>query len=625
MCGIAGFFYQNVQPREEMCQRLRVMTQAMAYRGPDGDGHFVSSSNRGGLGQRRLAILDLTPTGAQPMRDDSGRFAFVFNGEIYNYRSVREELLKQGEKFRSTGDGEVLFRLLMIKGPEALPQLRGMFALAVWDEQEQSLLLARDRFGIKPLVYTESTDVVAFASEIKGLRASNFIGGKINLVGFQYYLQWGSIAPPITWMSDVQSLLPGHWRKYRLGQPVQEECFADIRKTYVSPQRPILHLERHYPEVVRDAVEESVKHHLESDVPVGVFLSGGIDSSSLVSAVRSVSSNRVQTYTITFQEAEFSEAAIAEQVVKQFETEHHVLQVTARNIKHDLPCILNHLDQPSGDGINSYYVSKAVADVGLKVVLSGTGGDEFFGGYPSFRWLPKVHARSLLLRWLGPLVQVLQKPHRREKWRHLHHHAGDWIESYRAVRGLFLPHELPLIAGPRLLDSFSSVTEQVKQLEQNMLRPLDAEQPTATVSRLEVKHYLGVQLLRDIDAMSMAHSLEVRVPLVDHVLAGTLWPRLSHFPRYLKNKRLLYQSLRRPIPPAVFNRPKQGFTFPFAHWIKHDLRDFVREGHQYLAQEGWINRQLPEQLQTGFDAGLVHWSRLWSLAIFGQMAMRGPS
>jgi asparagine synthase (glutamine-hydrolysing) len=187
-----------------------------------------------------------------------------------------------------------------------------------------------------------------------------------------------------------------------------------------------------------------------------------------------------------------------------------------------------------------------------------------------------------------------------------------------------LPHELPLIAGPRLLDSFFSVTEQVQELEQNLLRPLGPERPTATPSRLEVKHYLGVQLLRDIDAMSMAHSLEVRVPLVDHVLSETLWPRLGYFPGLLKNKKLLYASLRRPLPPAVFNRPKQGFTFPFARWIKHDLKDFVREGHRYLADGGWISRQIPEQLQTGFAAGLVHWSRLWSLAIFGQMAMRGP-
>lgn len=186
-----------------------------------------------------------------------------------------------------------------------------------------------------------------------------------------------------------------------------------------------------------------------------------------------------------------------------------------------------------------------------------------------------------------------------------------------------MPQEIDLIAGPRLLDCSSKIKEQVSQLEHNLLAPLNGEQPLASVSRLEVKQYMGVQLFRDIDAMSMAHSLEVRVPFVDHVLAATLWPSLAYQPWLLKNKRLLYESLRRPLPPAVFNRPKQGFTFPFARWLKHELKEFVREGHLHLAKEGWINPQLPERLQDAFAADQVHWSRLWSLAVFGQMALRG--
>jgi asparagine synthase (glutamine-hydrolysing) len=624
MCGIAGYFSQEPRSQVELQQPLQTMMHALRHRGPDGEGRYLSAKGHACLGHVRLAILDLLPTGAQPMQDLARRYALVFNGEIYNFRQLREDLLRQGHSFRSTGDTEVLLRLLMLEGPEALARLRGMFALAFWDEQERTLLLARDRFAIKPMVYVETPEGVAFASEIRALRAAGFSTGKPHPSGFQYYLQWGSIAPPLTWICDVQSLLPGHWRRYRVGLPVQEGVFADIRAAYRTGKEPVPEKASYF-RTVRDAVEDSVRHHLESDVPVGVFLSGGIDSSSLVSAVRSVSPNRVQTYTVTFEEAEFSEEALARQVALHFDTEHHTLQVTAKHIRDDLPHILDHLDQPSNDGINSYYVAKAVAQVGLKVVLSGTGGDEFFGGYPAFRWLPQVHRCRSLLRWLGPLLGTLQKPHRREKWRHLTRYAGDWLESYRAVRGLFLPQEIPLLAGPRWQDQRQQITDEVMQVENNLLSPLFAERPPATVSRLEAKQYLGVQLLRDIDVMAMAHALEVRVPLVDQVLLPTLWPALGTHPQWMQNKRLLYESLRQPLPPAVFQRPKQGFTFPFAHWIKHELKDFVQEGHAWLARDGWIHPRLPERLRTGFDAGQVHWSRLWSLAIWGHMAARGSS
>jgi asparagine synthase (glutamine-hydrolysing) len=618
MCGIAGMFLKEPMAPTALEARVGRMTACLAHRGPDGDGYYVSPAGRVALGHRRLAILDLLPTGDQPMRDPLGRYTLIFNGEIFNFRSLREQLLQRGETLRSTGDTEVVLRLLMAEGPVCLAKLRGMFGLAFWDEQEQSLLIARDRFGIKPMVYTETADGVAFASETRALREAGWAGSEIDPAAFLYYLRWGSIAPPLTWLRDVRSLLPGHWRRYRPGHPVETGCFADIRQLYVNREGPGLS-EADFREATRAAVESSVKAHLESDVPVGVFLSGGIDSSTLVSALRSVTPSRVQTYTITFEEAEFSEEPIAAEVARRFETEHHKLRVTATNIRDDLPRILARLDQPSNDGINSYYVSKAVAATGLKVVLSGTGGDEFFGGYPSFRWLPKLHARRKVLRWLGPMLQKFQKPHRREKWRHLVTHAGSWTEAYRAVRGLFLPHELPAIAGPRLQ---GNLIDQVGEVEHELLSPVGAERPPATVSRLETRQYLGVQLLRDIDAMAMAHSLEVRVPLVDQDVASTLWPTLGARPELMTNKRLLYETLRHPLPAAVFNRPKQGFTFPFQQWLKDDLREFVDVGQRHLADAGWIQPQLPATLRAGFDAGAVHWSRLWSLAVFGQMAMQ---
>jgi asparagine synthase (glutamine-hydrolysing) len=621
MCGIAGLFQHQPPERDALAERVRAMTASLAHRGPDGEGEYFSPKGRLALGHRRLAILDLNPTGDQPMVDATGRYAFIFNGEVYNYRALREDLLSRGVTLRSTGDAEAVFQFLIREGPACLAKFRGMFALAFWDEHEQSLLVARDRFGIKPLVYAESPEGVAFGSEIRALAAGGWISDELDPAAFLYYLQWGSIAPPLTWKRDAKALCPGHWRRYRPGRAVESGCFADVRELFIT--RPGADLsESELRARTGAAVEESVRLHLESDVPVGVFLSGGIDSSSLVSAVSTVTGSRVQTYTITFDEAAFSEEPIAADVARHFGTDHHTLRVTARLIQDDLPHIIEHLDQPSNDGINSYYVSRAVAQTGLKVVLSGTGGDELFGGYPSFQWLPNVNARRHMLRWLGPLLQGFQKPHRREKWRHLVRHASDWAESYRAVRGLFLPHELPFILGERVQGQLKGLQAEVQKIEREVLSPTGTERPAASVARLESRQYLGVQLLRDIDAMAMAHALEVRVPLVDAELAATLWPGLGSQPALLANKRLLYETLRRPLPPSVFNRPKQGFTFPFAQWLRRELREFVEAGQRHLVDQGWLDRHLPDRLRDGFEAGTVHWSRLWSLGVFGQMCLR---
>ncbi len=618
MCGIAGVYMTEKQPASELHASVQRMTDSIKYRGPEGEGIYLSPTGYVGLGHRRLAFLDLNPTGDQPMQDVTGRYCLIFNGEIYNYRALRERLLCQGVTFRSTGDCEVLLQMLMTEGVAALAQLRGMFSLAFWDNQKQELLLARDRFGIKPLVYSERGNQVAFASEIKALEAVQFAGNAIDPAGFYYYLLWGSIAPPLTWRSGTSSLSPGHYRLYSPGQPVRTDCFADLRHIYVSNEKPVKEVE--FREQVGAAVEESVKLHLESDVPVGVFLSGGIDSSSLVSAVKQVSTNQVQTYTISFEEGDFSEEPIAAEVAKQFDTDHHVCTITAQDFLNDWRTIFEHYDQPTLDAFNSYYVSKVVAEAGLKGVLSGTGGDEFFGGYPSFRWLPKVQSRRGVLSWLGPLLQSFQRPHRREKWKQLCKAAGQPLETYRAVRGLFMPHEIADVAGPTLQDQLTASRERVNELESNWLLGVGKERIHATVSRLEARQYLAAQLLRDIDVMSMAHSLEVRVPLVDHVLAETLWPALGSRPELMENKRLLYETLKRPLPEAVYQRPKQGFTFPMERWVKNELKPMVMEGMQVLVQAGWLAPNVPLHLEQAVQSGALHWSKPWALAVFGQLA-----
>jgi asparagine synthase (glutamine-hydrolysing) len=629
MCGIAGFY--SSQKRSDLPELVRRMTSSIHYRGPEGEGFYTSPSGHVCLGHRRLAFLDLNPTGDQPMQDTANQYSLIFNGEIYNYRDLREHLKARGVTFRSTGDCEVLLQMLIHHGIEALPKLRGMFSLAFWDENKQELLLARDRFGIKPLVYAEQGNDVAFASEIKALEAIDLAGQQIDPVGFYYYLLWGSIAPPITWRQGVHSLAPGHWRRYSPGKPTQSGIFADMRSMYCNsspvsdrgrsarPAPPGSDDEKSFRASIGHAVEQSVKLHLEADVPVGVFLSGGIDSSTLVSAVKQVSSNPVQTYTISFEEGDFSEEHIAAEVAKKFGTQHHICKITASHFLNDWQTIFGHYDQPTLDAFNSYYVSKVVAETGLKGVLSGTGGDEFFGGYPSFRWLPKVQSRALGLRWLGPLLQSFQKPHRREKWKHLCRVAGQPMESYRAVRGLFMPHEVGMVAGPALLDRLAKTEAAVRDIESTWLQGVGEEQLHATVSRLESRQYLAAQLLRDIDVMSMAHSLEVRVPLIDNVLCETVWPRLGTMPHLMQNKRLLYETLKRPLPEAVYQRPKQGFTFPMERWVKNELSPMVMEGMQALVSAGWLNVAVPAMLMEAVKTNAAHWSRPWALAVFGQL------
>lgn len=552
------------------------------------------------------------------MFDSTGKYAIIFNGEVYNFRALREKLLAKGVKFRSSGDCEVVLYLLMHEGIEALAQFRGMFALAFWDEQAQSLLLARDRFGIKPIVYAERSGEMAFASEIRGLDAAGYGSANIDPAAFYYYLLWGTIASPETWLQGVHSLKPGCWRRYQVGQEVAGGCYADVRSIYL--ERGEVKSAAVLREQTGPAVEESVRHHLESDVPVGVFLSGGIDSSSLVSAVRSVSTSRLKTYTITFGEARFSEESIAKEVARRFETDHQVCRVSAQDFLKDWPSIFAHYDQPTLDAFNSYYVSKVVAEAGQKVVLSGTGGDEFFGGYPSFRWLPQMYQRRLLLRWLGPLLAAFQKPQRREKFRYLARHANDLAEGYRAVRGLFMPHEIETVLGPAVLDQLKNTREKVNQWEAEQFAGVGAENQLGTVSRLEVRQYLGAQLLRDIDVMSMAHSLEVRVPLIDHVLAETLWPSLGRHPELMNNKRLLYETLRKQVPESVYCRPKQGFNFPMEQWVQTELVPMIGEGMNYLAEKGWLSKTVPTLILQAIENQTVHWSRPWALAVFGQLA-----
>jgi asparagine synthase (glutamine-hydrolysing) len=628
MCGIAGVV-DYARPLADVPSLSARLDSALAHRGPDGSGTWTSPSDSVPgvlLVHRRLAIIDPGPRGAQPMSTSDSRHHIVFNGEIYNFRALRAELESRGERFWTDSDTEVLLRMLALDGPASLSKARGMFAFAFWDSMECSLLVARDRFGIKPLYTATMGTRVAFASEVNALRTSGVVESTPSAAGVLAFLEWGSIPPPLTWTRGVDMLPPGTWRRWTPRATMTSGTFADVRTAYAG--RSSAH-DGGKPLQARVAasLRDSVRAHLVADVPVGVFLSGGIDSGALVSCAASLGAANLQTFTVGFDD-ESSETARATLVAAAFGTRHHQLHLSSGDVARDLPSVVERLDQPTIDAVNSFYVSRAVASTGIKAVLSGAGGDEVFGGYPSFTRLPRAMAAKRVAGPLWPLIAPLAgivMPERlRARWRHFASTNGNFAEAYRVQRGFLLPDEVHAIAGPALRDApWRDASNAVREAEDAVLGSLAGdESPAATVARLETRLYLGSQLLRDLDVMSMAHGLEVRVPFVDHELVAQVWPELGAYPQLMRGKRLLYEALEHPLPDQVATQPKQGFTLPFDRWMQGPLAPVVRDGLQRLAGGGWVTRDAPDRIWTDWRRGVSHWSRPWGLSVLGHFLDR---
>lgn len=623
MCGLAGVVsFSGAKPDNSTASAL---SHALSHRGPDGEGFY--SSDDALLVHRRLAIIDPTPAASQPMACPDRRHHLVYNGEIYNHRELRADLEGRGERFRTVSDTEVMLRLLLREGPQGLARVRGMFALALWDARDRTLLVARDRFGIKPLYLSRTATRVVFASEVGALRRAGLVPRTVSAGGVLAYLAWASIPAPLTWLEGVEALQPATWRRYDARGRSREGSFADPTAAYASsedaPDESTLR------STTAAAVRDAVRAHLVADVPVGVFLSGGIDSGAIVSAAREVMDADLRTYTVVVDESAFSEAAVAERVSRMFGTTHHVLRVDAAHIADDLPAIVQRLDQPTADAVNTYYVSRAVAASGIKAVLSGVGGDELFGGYPSFERVPAAMRMSRVLgpamHATGAVATVALPAWRAAKWRHFAQDP-EIEQGYRALRGFFMPEELPALLGPAFRDGGvrDSAEAALAAAEERLFAASGTESSVATIARLETRGFLGAQLLRDIDAVSMAHGLEVRVPFVDAELQRAIWPAIAVHPSLLKGKRLLHETLAHPLPPEVTDRPKKGFTLPFANWMRGDLEEAVRDGLGTLAGLGWVERAAPDAVWTAFERGDAHWSRAWGLGMLGRFLADAP-
>lgn len=568
MCGIAGtvLLRDSIKPLAE--SELTRVRDHMHSRGPDGAGTWISADSRVGLAHRRLSIIDLSERGAQPMHQ--GDLSITFNGEIYNYQALRRDLEAQGERFVSDSDTEVLLKLYVRHGTAMFQYLRGMYAFAIWDGRSQELLLARDPFGIKPLYYAEQDGKFWFASQCRALVDTGVISAQPDTRAWTQFLLWGSVPEPRTAYQAVRAVPAGCWMKVSSAKGVAEPvAHFDLNATYAAQP------ERSSVEDVREAVLDSVRHHLIADVPVGIFLSAGIDSAAVLGLAHDAGA-RPESVTLGFTEFTGSprdETPLAAELALRYESKHHIRRVDRSEFEADLPRILAAMDQPSIDGINSWFVAKAARELGWKVALSGLGGDELFGGYPSFRdlprwttWLAWAKRAPRLGEYAGRLIGRLAN---HPKAQGLLRYGGTWSGAYFLRRGLFMPWEIEAERPSWLPQDRDAIVESLQALE-SLLMP-DPASNHARVSVLETAAYMRNQLLRDSDWASMAHSIELRVPLVDSELSRRLAP---HMPAAVAGvaKAALAQAPAKPLPDSLINRPKTGFETPVGQWIKNNAR-----------------------------------------------------
>jgi asparagine synthase (glutamine-hydrolysing) len=635
MCGITGIIGRLDEPNRAALER---MSNAMVHRGPDASGTWESEPDDRGWGallaHRRLSILDLSPAGAQPMIDPVTGHVLVFNGEIYNFLDIRKRLVGEGQQFQSTGDTAVMLRALGLHGPKAVTWLRGMFALASWDPRQRRLLLARDPLGIKPLYLARSSDPeagwsVAFASELRALLASGLLGTpRLEPEAVASGVWNGFVVGPLTAVKGIELLWPGRLLELDgIGREARQEDFWRIPDHAPDPTM--------CEEDLAAILEEGLRLHLASDVPLAVFLSGGVDSSVIANLAQRAAKTPIHTFTLTFEEQEFNEGPIARQIAAAIGTQHHEVVLSERRFVERLEAALDSLDQPTFDGLNAYYMSHAIRAAGFTVALSGTGGDENFGGYASYRDLPVLQRWSRGAAWVPCGLQVAaaklasrllcrsgEKFPPQTRWAKLPdmiRHGDDLLALYQLAYALFLPSFQRELLAPGFAEALADGLPLA--MRQRISAETRARTPLSAISVMEQRLFLGERLLRDNDVASMASSLEQRVPLVDQVLFESV-DRLPDQARYrpLGRKAVLRRIGLRGLDPALFDRPKSGFVLPFDRWIRGGLQhamDQTLRDPQAIAPAG-LDPVAVERLWRAFLDGApgMYWSRVWSVYVF---------
>ncbi len=569
MCGIFGFIGKRT--RAESID-LAIAIKSLHHRGPDDNGTYfgVSKSDPDvacAFAHTRLAIIDISAAGHQPMTTDDGRYTIVYNGEIYNFRDIRQELQDLGCKFNSNCDTEVVLKSYVRWGKACVEHLRGMFAFAIWDEQFGSLFLVRDRLGVKPLYYTKTSEGLAFSSEVRALMNCGVAQRRISRAGLNSYLAFGSASEPFTIIENILSLKPG--------------CFAEVVGTgtrvaqYWSVTDESGVKDRHAAGEIKSVVRSAILSELEADVPVGVFLSGGIDSSAIVAVAASASERPVHTFTVTFDEIRYNEEKYAAEVASRYGCDHHQVHLSARTALSHIDSLFDALDQPSADGVNTYFVAKAAREAGLSVVLSGLGGDEVFAGYGNFRAFGSMLSIGRAAAPVAKLLPAdLKSPFRNttrraRKMAALLRARGSPSKTYAVLRGMFTDAQVRALQPEQHRNGY---------VGSDSIDPCSGSDDAVNLySRLEMTNYLRNTLLRDADAMSMSNSLEVRVPFLDHLLIEKVLcvdgaAKVSGH----VNKPLLVEAAE-TLPASIYARRKMGFTLPLNDWLRAQFNSRATE------------------------------------------------
>lgn len=593
------------------------INRVQAHRGPDDEGVICVAASEGwlGLAHRRLAIIDVSPAGHQPMQDIERGNWIVFNGEIYNFRELRRELENKGEIFRTGTDTEVILKAYAVWGNACVERFRGIFAFGLWDASLEALFLARDQLGVKPLYLWQNGKQLVFASEVRAILSTGLLPRTLDTDGYLSYLAYGSVQEPFTLIRKVRSLPAGHWMQWRDGTVRTERYWRLPAPDDMRPIPP----EKLYTQLA-ERLADTVAGQLVADVPLGAFLSGGVDSTAIAALMQNGGTSQARTFSLVFQESAYDERAYSRLAASRLGTRHTEVLLTGNSFRDRLGAALNSYDQPSADGLNTWFVSKAAREAGLTVALSGVGGDELFGGYNGYR-------RSLTAEHYGRAVKVFPRPVRSCLARLMS--GCDSSEALRKTAALLTTMRHPYFLTRRLfLDpQISRLVDKnillTSEWEREALAPIEeraAEYDAVNAaSAFELQTYMLSTLLRDTDQMSMAYSLEVRVPLIDHKLVEFLFTLPGRYKLDARRpKPLLTTTLRNLLPPECVHRPKMGFELPFKVWIMESLRKEMEEsfcGRVSGSSSSPFSPSGLSELWHQFLGGKVNWSRIWSVFV----------
>ena len=605
MCGISAIIqYKGKQPIQDVLER---MNKQMAHRGPDAYGHYFNENI--GLGHRRLSIIDTEQSANQPMLSSNKNWVIAFNGEIYNYVELKSNELHDVQ-FQTESDTEVILELFDKYGTEAISKLKGMFAFVLHHIPTNETYVVRDRYGMKPLYYSIQQQGCFIASEIRALLASELVPRKLNRSALEEYIETQTVCAPNTLIEKVQLLEAGHYLHFKRNE-ISKHCYYRL----LSDTSYELSDKKTAQDLLRSTLNESVEQHMRADVPFGAFLSGGIDSSLLVGLMSEVRSEQINTFQISFEEEAFDERKYAQLIAKKFGTNHHEINLSASEFLKDIPSAIASIDFPSGDGPNTYAVSKAAKEAGITVAISGLGGDELFAGYPVFQYMTSIE-KSFALKLSYPLrksVSLLLSS----------------ISSNRSLQkkaellGLKqadLSHAFPLVR--KVWNANELLTRKTKhfEIEKNFKFIFEKNAPLLNrISAAEIESYMQHVLLRDSDQMSMAHSLEIRVPFLDHNVVELATHLSNNLKQPTSPKKFLTETFAHIIPDEIVNRKKMGFTLPWSVWMKNELKEFTESGFQELYNQAVVNEKVLKNAWSKFLMGSEEKSFIsfWHLSVLG--------